>query len=211
MTTKTCPVCASDTVTSTTEKRVVTATLGPPWTYAAVVDSCATCGEVGDFEAVNDERIEVALRESEVASIRAMLDELASKGISNASLERALRLPQRTTARWKEGKLSAGAAALIRMVRTFPWMLEVADADYKPEQVVFTLMREAGRYVATAVAAQVHALSELPSTASSATNVHHVSFSGREFEPAASLSARIEDSSRSSLVVRHHPREAIVL
>ena len=208
MTTKTCPVCASDNITSETVQRVVAATLGPPKIYAAVVDSCGECGEVGDFDAVNDARIEEALRESEVASIRMMLDELAQAGISNASVERALRLPQRTTARWKDGKLSAGAAALIRMVRTYPWMLEVADADYKPDQVVFTLIREAGRYVATAVAAQVHALSEQPSTASSGANLYHVSYSRQEVEPAASP-ARIEGSSRNPVVVRMQLREAV--
>lgn len=145
MTTKTCPVCASEKVSSSVEKRVINAPLGPPIQYAAVVDSCEDCGEVGDFDAVNDAQIEAAIHESEVASIRTMLDELAAHGVSNASLERALRLPQRTTARWKEGKLSAGATALLRMVRTFPWMLEVADADYKQEHAVFALMREAGR------------------------------------------------------------------
>ncbi len=44
-----------------------------------------------------------------------------------AYVERALDLPARTVARWKSGEHSASALALLRVVATYPWMLEVAE------------------------------------------------------------------------------------
>lgn len=155
MTSKTCPVCGAAAVVSREERRAVAAPLGPSSDYLAVVDECHTCGEKGDFAAVNDPRIVAALRDSELTSIVRMLDDLAQMGISNASLERALRLPQRTTSRWKEGKVSAGAAALLRILRTYPWLIEVADSGFKRETAAFTLVREAGRLIANFVVSQV--------------------------------------------------------
>lgn len=159
---KTCPVCGSDDVRTEVESRAIAAQLGSSVAYDAVVDHCGACGESGDFEAVNDSRIEVALRESEIASVKRMLDNLASQGISNASLERALRLPQRTTSRWKEGKLSAGAAALLRAISVYPWLVEVADSGYRRDIAAFSVIREAGRLIAGAVASEALTYSALP-------------------------------------------------
>lgn len=59
-----------------------------------------------------------------------MLQHLAEAGISMAYLERALRLPARTVARWKSGNVSASGLALLRVVRRFPWVVEVAASRF---------------------------------------------------------------------------------
>ena len=62
-----------------------------------------------------------------------VLTELNSLGLSNTSMERTLGLPARTLARWKNEpslKPSAAALALMKIIRTFPWILAVADQRY---------------------------------------------------------------------------------
>jgi hypothetical protein len=49
---------------------------------------------------------------------------------SMAFVERALELPQRTMMRWKKGQLSDAAIALLRIIGTYPWIMDVADAKY---------------------------------------------------------------------------------
>ena len=49
-----------------------------------------------------------------------------------AGMERVLGLPQRTMMRWKAGTFSDSAAALLRILATYPWMIDVADARFDP-------------------------------------------------------------------------------
>jgi len=115
--------------------------------------------------------IEIALRESKVQSAIAMLEYLSNSGVSNAYLERALRLPARTTARWKGGVISAASLSLLRLVRTFPWLLDVADADFDPMVSAGTVLKAAGSVV-------LDTISQVPCTA---TVMLEASSSGFEF------------------------------
>ncbi|MCP4353876.1 MAG: NUDIX hydrolase [Desulfobacterales bacterium] len=57
-----------------------------------------------------------------------------------ASIERALELPQRTLTKWKNGrtKPSATVITLLKFLRIFPWLLEVAENkfDYSTAQKI---------------------------------------------------------------------------
>ena len=129
----TCPVCGSSDVETGTEKRTLTVPYGPSVTVSEVVHSCRACGTRADFTDANRGVVRAALAKAEAESALQMLSDLAEQGVTSAYLERALRLPPRTTNRWKDGELSAGALALLRMVRTYPWLLQVADADFSRE------------------------------------------------------------------------------
>jgi len=146
-----CPACGS----TNTKKRMSTCSVavpyGPPATYSTAENHCLDCGEDGDFDAQGDNEIEKALDSSKKASIAPMLDFLSEQGVSNAYFERALGLPARTVARWKNGELSASSLALLRIVRTFPWVLEVADEGFTPRAAITSLVRATGAIVGNIV------------------------------------------------------------
>ena len=50
-----------------------------------------------------------------------------------SAIERALSLPQRTLTKWKNGviKPSAAGLALMKYIRTFPWLIEVAENNFE--------------------------------------------------------------------------------
>lgn len=106
----------------------------------------------GDFLDQNDAVAAEAVKRAISDSARAIIDQLASRGVSMAHFERALRLPQRTLARWKTGEVSHHAVALLRLVRTFPWLLEVADQSFDDAIALQTLIAEAGKAVAEILA-----------------------------------------------------------
>ena len=73
-----------------------------------------------------------ALAVSERQSIEPMLEHLSNEGYSMAAIERAFGLPQRTISRWKSNKeLTATGLALLRVIRTYPWIIDVADSKYE--------------------------------------------------------------------------------
>jgi hypothetical protein len=119
----TCPVCGSEAVEPRSQPEVVKVPYGRGLSIDLQIVKCRACGEFGDFANVNDERIEKALAEATKQSVGLMIDDLATQGFTMAYLERALDLPQRTMARWKSGGCSASATALLRIVRTYPWIV----------------------------------------------------------------------------------------
>jgi len=123
-----CPVCGSNSVN---EKSVAAFTRIQPYgskvEYEAVENECLDCGEVGDFRAKNDDQIELALKESHHISVNSMLEYLSTCGVTPSYLERALELPARTVAMWKDGKFSAAAVALLKIIRMYPWILQICD------------------------------------------------------------------------------------
>ena len=146
-----CPVCGSTNTQKRTSSSSVQVLYGPSVTYVTIENQCRDCGEEGDFDAENDNQIEHALESSKKASVTPMLNALAAQGISNAYLERALGLPTRTVARWKNGELSSSALALLRIVRTFPWILEVADNGFSQDVVASSLIRTAGELISNVI------------------------------------------------------------
>lgn len=122
-----CPVCGSSDIEVREETRHVTVPFAAPVEYSTRVHTCHACDDV--FEE-SEEPFKVAERAAIAASANNIINTLADSGITMAYIERALRLPQRTLARWKAGDCSAGAIALLRIVGTFPGILEVADKDF---------------------------------------------------------------------------------
>lgn len=96
-------------------------------------DNCAVCGSEGDFFQENDQLIKKENAGLRTEAVALMVQDLSNQGISFSSAERALGLPQRTFSKWKNGSIapSAGAAALVRFIHLFPWLLSVADSKFE--------------------------------------------------------------------------------
>lgn len=137
-----CPMCGSSAVTETDELRAIAIPYGGQATYGTKVHHCSDCGESGDFTQQNDAIIQSAYREAKKKSVDPMLGYLGSIGVSMAYIERALELPVRTLARWKTEECSAAAIALLRIIRTYPWILQVADARFDERVAKVTLLKE---------------------------------------------------------------------
>jgi hypothetical protein len=123
-----CPFCGSAALTERSEQSHVSVPYGPAVPYESMSYVCGKCHE----ETIADEeKREAAIQEANAQSVKAMLEHLKKEGISTAYFERALRLPQRTAARWKYGNFSAPAIALLRCIRTFPRLLDIADDEFR--------------------------------------------------------------------------------
>jgi len=125
-----CPLCGSENVII---KQAVDHYLIPFCEELELTHSvhyCQDCEEEGDFDGTLDAQVKNALQKANDASAVKLLEDLSSTGISMTYLEKALRLPYRTTQRWKRGNISQAALALLRLVRFDPHLLEVADENY---------------------------------------------------------------------------------
>lgn len=128
-----CPACGSDSVETVSIPESYTAPYGPNVNYCVVEHRCLTCDTQGDFLSANDAVIENAIKHSDEESIGRMLSALGERGYSMASIERAFRLPARTLFRWKAEKACSSAGlALLRVVRTYPWLVGVAESGFDP-------------------------------------------------------------------------------
>jgi transcriptional regulator with XRE-family HTH domain len=138
-----CPVCGGANIETTIERREFPLAFGEAARLDVEVNRCRACGEMGDFLAVNDQSIEDALAAAEGRLAAKNIEALASQGFTMASCERALGLAPRTMMRWKSGKLSDAAGVLLKILRTFPWILNVARANFSRVVAEEELRRQA--------------------------------------------------------------------
>lgn len=106
---------------------------------------CSHCGFIEE-DKNNDPVIQKELSALKRASMVTMLDTLNAMRHTNASMERALGLPARTLARWKNQQSmspSASGIALMRIIRTYPWILDVADMQFDQDAARTSLLENA--------------------------------------------------------------------
>lgn len=84
-----------------------------------------------------------------------MLVHLVNQGHTLASMERALDLPNRTLSKWRTEGTSMAGVTLVRLLRTFPWLLNVAAHDYS-QSVAFTEIEKAFMEILAQLHAQRH-------------------------------------------------------
>jgi len=125
-----------------TSKHWLPVVYGAPAEWEEKIYHCLVCDESGDFSGENDTIVESALEIAKKQSVVSMLDALCDGGIKMTYLERSLELPPKTVARWKNGGCSAASIALLRIIRTFPWLLEVADANYDKKVALNFMFQE---------------------------------------------------------------------
>lgn len=128
-----CPFCDSDNV----EKVTIAERFPIPFNDNAQIEHplfrCNNCEEEGDFDNSYDREVTKAIDKANLASAPALMDALAKSGKTMTYLEKALRLPYRTTARWKRGRVSHSALALLRIIRFSPDLLELADDNFSEQ------------------------------------------------------------------------------
>jgi hypothetical protein len=131
--TTTCPFCDSESV----EKIEIEETYPIPFCEEVIIPHelfrCLDCEEEGDFDNSLDKVLIKEIADANRASAPTLIDSLVRDGITMTYLEKALRLPFRTTTRWKKGKISQSALALLRLIRFSPALLEVADENFSEE------------------------------------------------------------------------------
>jgi len=125
-----CPVCGSENIKKSEKKTTITIEFGRDITIDEVICTCLDCNFDGDFAKENDKIIEHALTEAKRDMSKFILEELSNNGISNTHFERTMGLPFRTLARWKKGNISASGYALLKIIKTYPWILSVADEKF---------------------------------------------------------------------------------
>lgn len=78
----------------------------------------------------------------------ASLQKLSEDGITERSIERALELPFGTIERWRVEGPPPEAVALLRVITTYPWMLDVAEHGFEKSIAYYTILERAARIVA---------------------------------------------------------------
>lgn len=141
MSMRNCPACGSNTVIDKKEYILLKEPYGGEKNILLKENYCETCGSSGDFYNENEIDITNGIEELKIASMRNIIDDFSTNNISMSAIERAINLPQRTLTKWKNGVStpSASSTALMKLLRTFPWLLDVAENryDYNISQKIF--------------------------------------------------------------------------
>ena len=129
---KRCPVCGSEEIGEKKKTILISEPFISPDNIEVFENICYSCKSRGDFFNQNESLLEVTIKELKQKSVKSILEYFIDKKISMSSIERALEMPQRTLAKWKKNKSKASSAgiALLRFIRLFPWLLEVAENKY---------------------------------------------------------------------------------
>jgi hypothetical protein len=134
--TKICPACGSEDIYET-KKRIK---IKEPFADAEIIEIienvCHTCKAKGDFFYQNEDIIEDTIKRLKQRSVENILEHFIKNKRSLTSIERALEIPFRTLAKWKNkrSKTSAAGIALLRFIRLFPWLIDVAENKYDPKK-----------------------------------------------------------------------------
>jgi len=131
-----CPVCGSEDIYEKKKKHRIKEPFAREEYIEIIENVCRTCESKGDFFDNNDEIIEKKIKEFKQRSVENILEYFIKNKRSLTSIERALEIPFRTLAKWKNKitKTSAAGIALLRFIRLFPWLLEVAENKYNPQK-----------------------------------------------------------------------------
>lgn len=129
---KRCPVCGSEEVLEKKETITITEPFAGKDNIEIIENKCLVCESEGDFFDQNENIIEETIKNLKQKCVEDILKYFIDNKVSMSSIERALEIPQRTLAKWKNkrSKTSSAGIALLRFIRLFPWLLEVAENKY---------------------------------------------------------------------------------
>jgi len=137
-----CPACGSSDVTESHSTEFRQLTLGPEFEVNFSNFHCNVCGEEGDFALKNDTAVSCAVKEAQKVFIKHTLTEFDAV-VPLVRIERALELPFRTLNRWKSGDFSSASIALLRILKTYPWIIDVADHKFSKASSKMNLLQAA--------------------------------------------------------------------
>ena len=167
-----CPNCGSNQIKVLSESCRGQLTLGPEFEYQALIHECMECSEKGDFNGDGDTKYLESLKAAQKTLQKSLIEELGYLGFSMAYIERALELPQRTLARWKNGDVSAANLALLRIIKTIPWIVDVADHSFDQGYVTSRMLASLAEKLAEAANANGYK----PSSRADLTDPNSISF-----------------------------------
>lgn len=129
---KFCPACGSNNLKEVTMPHFIDEAFNCQKTIELSEYQCNDCGTTGDFFDENAAKIIHELKELKQACVSGIINDFVENEISMSSMERALELPQRTLAKWKNriAAPTASGVALLKFLRLFPWLIEVAENNY---------------------------------------------------------------------------------
>lgn len=137
-----CPACGSDNVKRFENEAVGQLTLGSIFKFTEIICECSNCGVKGDFLNETEPYYLKAEKKAQAILIKDLIEDLKQLNISMSFFERVFELPFRTLTRWKSGDFSATSLALLRIVKTFPWIAEVAEERFSSDKVEEIMERE---------------------------------------------------------------------
>ncbi|GJL79510.1 MAG: hypothetical protein NPINA01_24990 [Nitrospinaceae bacterium] len=144
-----CPECDSTSIKTEKICEAVNVPFGKTGQYEKTFHVCENCGEKGSFSnkisEENHEKYYAALKETNKLSVADISQHLSAQGDSMAHIERSLGLAQRTLSRWKTQGVSASGMALMRIIRTYPWILNVADENFDEQFANKELVSQAAK------------------------------------------------------------------
>jgi DNA-binding transcriptional regulator YiaG len=127
-----CPACGASDIRDEIIDTVIKEPFGGEKTVETHEIVCSLCGSRGDFFNENETVVVETIKKLKQKSIVNILKDFSDHKISMSAIERALEIPQRTLTKWKNGNAmpSSTGIALMRFIRLFPWLLEVAERKY---------------------------------------------------------------------------------
>jgi predicted RNA-binding protein Jag len=138
-----CPMCGSAEVKVETIEASGELSFGKKYHYQEVEHHCQRCGEEGDFSDRNEENQKRAIEKAENELTRELIEGVSKdSGYSLSAIERAFELPFRSMAQWKAKGTSSAGLAFIKLLATYPWLVKVADHQFKQEFATAELIQQ---------------------------------------------------------------------
>jgi len=127
-----CPACGSIDIIDEKKNILIKEPFGGQDNIEIHENICSICGSRGDFFNQNETLIDETIKKLKQRSIESILNDFIDSKMSMSSIERALEIPQRTLTKWKNrtNAPSSAGVALMRFIKLFPWLLEVAENKY---------------------------------------------------------------------------------
>lgn len=140
-----CPACGSKEYSTKATEKGIPIPYGPDAKFFELIYTCSKCKESGDFTGENDKVIEAELASAYATSTKKIINDLAAIGITVAYIERVLRLSFGSIKRGAAIGFDSAQVALLQILRTYPWILEVAEQKFNSEVAKTALIKEANK------------------------------------------------------------------
>ena len=127
----TCPLCGSKELKRFEKQSSGKITLGEEFSFKEVYFKCSACHEAFDLFYETDKNYRKAEKKAQKKFVEKTITELSKNITSMSFFERVFELPIRTLSRWKSGDFSFTSLALLRIVKTYPEIIEVAEHKFK--------------------------------------------------------------------------------
>ncbi|MCK5760394.1 MAG: hypothetical protein KAH33_03815 [Candidatus Delongbacteria bacterium] len=131
-----CNYCGNSNFNKRKEKQTEFEPYGEIIEFKEDIWVCKKCGDELNYTLNYTDGYEKAQKKSEVSSIKNMLAYLTKGRIKLKDIEDSLGLPVRTLSRWKSKlNYSKVGLTLLRVVRSYPWIILVAARRFESKAV----------------------------------------------------------------------------